>query len=218
MILMLNCSYKAKNGNTQHFLELLKENVIAQSTALDKDSVARIAITESDVEIASLKNVLNGGLDDFNDKLAQADAFVIGAPLYVDGLPAQAVRLLEMLLETDKERFVSKPVYVVSNLGFYEAEQITPLLEIVRNWCSRMQMVYGGGFAIGAGPLVRPLKSVPCTGWLHKDVKKGIGILADAIAKQRIMDNYYAKTKLPRAAYLNIAHISFKKQMKENGV
>lgn len=27
MILMLNCSYKEKNGNTQYFLELLKKEI-----------------------------------------------------------------------------------------------------------------------------------------------------------------------------------------------
>ena len=210
MILMLNCSYKARNGNTQHLLELLKKELVAKKIDAEKD-----------IEICNLKPILNGGagaLEAFEQKLDETEAFVIGAPLYVDGLPAQAVRLLEILLEHDKERFVGKKVYVVSNLGFYEGEQIRPLLEMVSNWCARMQMVYGGGLAVGAGPLVRPLKDVPCTGWLHKDVKKGLDLLAKTIAGQEIMDNYYAKSKLPRFAYLNIAHVSFKKQLKENNV
>ena len=80
MILMLNCSYKAKDGNTQYFLETLKNE-----------------FGEREAEIISLRQVLNGGFEAFTDKLQQAEAFVIGAPLYVDGLPAQAVKLLEML-------------------------------------------------------------------------------------------------------------------------
>ena len=91
-------------------------------------------------------------------KLEQAGAFVIGAPLYVDGLPAQAVKLLEMLMDFDLS---GKQVYVVSNLGFYEGQQICNLFDIVRNWCERMQMVYGGGLAIGAGPMVRAIKNLP---------------------------------------------------------
>ena len=49
-------------------------------------------------------------------------------------------------------------VYVVSNLGFYESEQISILLEIVKNWCSRMGFPYGGGLAIGAGEMMGSLK------------------------------------------------------------
>ena len=50
-------------------------------------------------EILKIKDVLNMDLENFIGKLQKADAFVIGAPLYVDGLPAQAVKLLEVLLE-----------------------------------------------------------------------------------------------------------------------
>ena len=104
MILMVNCSLKNKAGNTQYFLELLKNKL-------------------NDAEIISIKSVLKAPLDEFAVKLQKADALVIGAPLYVDGLPAQAVKLLENLLESYKGQIIC-PVYVVSNLGFYEAKQI----------------------------------------------------------------------------------------------
>ena len=113
MILMLNCSYKAKDSNTQYFLELLKKELGAVET-----------------EIINIRHVLNGGFYEFIDNLTQAEAFVIGTPLYVDGLPAQAVKLLEMLLEAGNDSLSGKRVYVVSNLGFYEGAQICNLFEI----------------------------------------------------------------------------------------
>ena len=143
MILMLNCSYKSHDSNTQFFLELLK---------------AELAVEE--IQILPLRQVLNGGFPEFVKKLEEAEAFVIGAPLYVDGLPAQAVKLLEMLLDCDKSALYGKRVYVVSNLGFYEGEQICNLLEIVRNWCARMEMTYGGGLAVGAGGFRTPLSAI----------------------------------------------------------
>ena len=76
MILMLNCSYKAKDSNTQYFLELLKKEL------------------GDEAEILPIRQILSGGFLEFVKKLEQAGAFVIGAPLYVDGLPAQAVKLL----------------------------------------------------------------------------------------------------------------------------
>ena len=195
MILMVNCSYKASDSNTQFFLELLKEKL------------------EEESRIIPLKKVLNGGFADFLGELEAAQALVIGAPLYVDGLPAQAVKLLEMLLECDKTPLDRKPVYVVSNLGFYEGEQICNLFDIVRNWCVRMGMTYGGGIAVGAGPMIRATKGLP----LHQDMEKGLHRLADHIRRGKAMGNYYAKTVIPRAVYLQAAHMSFRKTLKKNG-
>ena len=195
MILMLNCSYKASDSNTQFFLELLEEK-------LDEES-----------RIIPLKKVLSGGYADFLVELEAADAFVIGAPLYVDGLPAQAVKLLEMLLECDRTPLGRKPVYVVSNLGFYEGEQICNLFDITANWCARMGMTYGGGIAVGAGPMIRMTKGLP----LHQHITTGLEKLADHIRAGEAMDNYYAKTRIPRLVYLHAAHISFRRTLKKNG-
>ena len=195
MILMINCSYKASDSNTQFFLELLKEKL------------------DGEIRIVPLKKVLSGGFAEFQGELEAAEAFVIGAPLYVDGLPAQAVKLLELLLEGDKTPLDRKPVYVVSNLGFYEGEQICNLFDIVRNWCARMGMTYGGGIAVGAGPMIRMTKGLP----LHQHITNGLEKLADHIRRGEAMDNYYAKTRIPRMVYLQAAHISFRRTLKKNG-
>ena len=195
MILMVNCSYKASDSNTQFFLELLKEKL------------------DGEIRIIPLKKVLSGGFTEFLGELEAAEAFVIGAPLYVDGLPAQAVKLLELLLLCDKTPLDRKPVYVVSNLGFYEGEQICNLFDIVRNWCTRMGMTYGGGIAVGAGPMIRATKGL----LLHRDMEKGLTRLADHIRQGTAMGNYYAKTVIPRAVYLQAAHMSFRKTLKKNG-
>ena len=200
MILMLNCSYKAKNGNTLHFLEVLKSKFAGK-----------------DANILNLRPILNGGFAEFEKLLEQAEAFVIGAPLYVDGLPSQCVKLLEMLLEKNDGRFAGKTVYVVSNLGFYEGEQIAHLFDMVKNWCARMQMTYGGGIAVGAGALVKALNGMPILKLLNGDIQKGMKKMADKILMGEAMENYYAKTKVPRMIYLQAAHMLFRKELKKNG-
>ena len=208
MILMLNCSYKVKSSNTEYFLTLLEEEI---SVSSDK-KCKHISIRNV------LKDVENGSLDAFVEELKEADAFVIGAPLYVDGLPAQAVKLLELLLENYNGKLPKKPVYVVSNLGFYEAEQIKNLLAIVENWCVKMGMAYGGGLAVGAGPMVRALEKMPLKKGLLKDAGCGLEKLAYAITKRKKMKNYYVKTMIPRRVYLKAAHMTFAKSAKENGL
>lgn len=208
MILMLNCSYKVKSSNTEYFLTLLEEEISASSEKKCKHISIRNV----------LKDVERESLEAFVEELKKADALVIGAPLYVDGLPAQAVTLLELLLENYKGKIPKKPVYVVSNLGFYEAEQIENLLAIVENWCARMGMAYGGGLAVGAGPMVRALESMPLKKGLLKDAGRGLEKLAHAITKRKKMKNYYVKTMIPRVVYMKAAHMTFGKSAKENGL
>ena len=200
MILMVNCSYKVSDSNTQFFLELLKEELAAE-----------------DIQILPIRQVLSGGFVEFTKALKAADAFVIGAPLYVDGLPAQAVKLLEMLMECEKSAFSCKPVYVVSNLGFFEGEQICNLFDIVRNWCARMGMTYGGGIAVGAGPMIRATRSFPLKKGLHRSIGQGLERLANHIRRGTHMGNCYANTKIPRVVYLQAAHMTFRRTLKKNG-
>ena len=208
MILMLNCSYKAKSSNTEYFLSLLK-NEIEQTS----DKYCEI-INIKEV----LKNVEGEALDNFVSELKRADAFVIGAPLYVDGLPAQTVKFMELLLERYKGEIQKLPVYVVSNLGFYEAEQIKHLLAMVENWCKRMNLAYGGGLAVGAGPMVRALEKMPLKKGILKEAGRGLERLAYAIVNRKKLKNYYIKTMIPRGVYLKAAHMTFDKTAKENGL
>ena len=208
MILMLNCSYKSKNGNTQYFLEKLKE-------ILEKEISQN---TLKECKILKIRDVLKNELSGFTSELKRADALVIGVPLYVDGLPAQAVKLLELLFNNYKNEFPDLPVYVISNLGFYESTQIKPLLEIVENWCSKMGMIYGGGLAIGAGPMISTLRNLSLTKGLNKNIEEGISKLALAISQEKTIENEYCKTAIPRIVYLKAAHMTFRKTMKKNGL
>ena len=200
MILMLNCSYKGKAGNTQYYLELLKTE-----------------LGETTAEIRNINQVMKDGLDVLEEALDEAEAFVIGAPLYVDGLPAQMVKIMEELLEKDQDRYCGKPVYVISNLGFYEGKQICHLMDIVRNWCGRLGMTYGGGIAVGAGPLVHALKKMPLKKGPNREIGLGLERLGKAVKEGTCIENLYAQTKIPRIIYLKAAHSLVRKTMKENG-
>lgn len=202
MICMLNCSYKGKSSNSRYFLGLLEKELgkFSEQKCVEMD----------------LKQILTTGFEDFLKKMEEMDALVIGAPLYVDGLPAQVVKLLEMLIAKARGQFPNLKVYVVSNLGFYEAEQIRHLFSIVENWCIKMGLKYGGGVAVGAGPMVRIVKEKLPWINLNKQTDDGIKKLAEAVSKGEIISNQYCKTIIPRWVYLMAAHNMFRKEIKKN--
>lgn len=212
MVIMLNCSYKAKDGNTKYFME----QIVAQ---LNKE-----------VEILDLRNILGthhlgdeipNEIYEFSEKLKKADSLVIGAPLYVDGLPAQAVRTMEIIMDLWKEegyKGENLKVYSVSNLGFYEGEQIRHMFDMSRNWSNRVGAVYGGSLAVGAGPMITALDNTPLQRPLNKDVFSGMETMAKAIDKGETMENYYCKTAIPRFIYKAAAHKMFNDTLKANGV
>ena len=198
MIILLDCSYKPKDSNSRYFLEILEQN-------LNQDDL-------QECQIWNIKDVLIGThMSDFVNCLREADALVLGVPLYVDGLPAQVVKLFEILLEHYQGALYDLGVYVVANLGFYESRQIRHMLDMVRNWCMRMGTRYGGGLAIGAGPMVRSVGP-------HKKLQKAFGDIANAVVEKESMGNVYCDPDIPRRIYMMAAHKSFKRTARKNNL
>ena len=199
MILLLNCSFRGQSSNSRYFLE----------------SVASLC-TES-CEILDLTKL--HGTTELQEKLQEAEAFVLGMPLYADGAPAQAVELMENLYAQAKNQFPAKPVYAVTNLGFYESRQIHLLLEIIKNWCVKMGMTYSGALAIGAGEMMGSLRNVPLNQGPNKQMGAGMKKLAEAIcAGKAIEDIYVQPSCFPRAFYMMAANAGWNSQRKENGL
>ncbi len=199
MVILLNGSLKGKRGNGYYLLQRLQEFDIGPCEERDIVNVLRDA-------------------DGFIRELSQADALVIAAPLYVDSLPAQMLRLMEELYEKRGAVKVGLPVYVLSNLGFYESSQIKNMLDMVKNWCRRMDFIYGGGLAVGAGGMMSAFRSIPLgvgpNMALGRDLKK----MAEAIRTGGEMGNVFSQPSfLPRFIYMQAAHTLFRKTGKANG-
>lgn len=196
MVIMLNTSYKASGSNTDFFVDILERE------------------TEKECKRLKIKDIMKD-MESFTAELKEAEALVIGAPLYVDGLPSQAVKLLEKLYEEHKGE-IKCPVYVVSNLGFYESKQIHVLLDIVKNWCEKMDITYGGGLAIGAGGMMSKMSSLPLDKGPNRNIGRGIKAMAAAIETGTICGNIFANpVLLSRRIYIAAAHTLWAKEAKK---
>ena len=188
---LLNCSLRGKEANSRALLKQMNRRL--------------------DAEIVDLVSC-SGDYEAMAARLREAETIVIGTPLYVDGLPSAALRLLEALARDPGGK---KRIYVVANLGFYESQQIRNLLAFVRNWCGECGYTYAGGLAVGAGAMnAQLLKLTPA-----KNAVAGLERFASAILDGRSVNDHYEDSFLfPRAAYVFAANRSWIPKGRKNGL
>ncbi|MDL2318523.1 NAD(P)H-dependent oxidoreductase [Eubacteriales bacterium OttesenSCG-928-A19] len=141
-----------------------------------------------------------------------ADAIVIGFPLYVDGLPSQLLRALQA---AEGRMRPGAMVYAVVNNGFFEAEQNLPAFAMLRHWCARSGLVWGQGLGIGGGGMAQglSLESGPL-----RPAGEALGALAESIIARRSGEDILVRPAFPRFLYIRFAHIGWRRDGRHNGV
>lgn len=199
MVVLLNCSFRGQNSNSNYFLGLLEQLLDGASEK---------------IHLAQMRD-----FDELYQKLVYADAVVFAMPLYVDSVPAQVVELMEQMYERKSQELKGLPVYAITNLGFYESRQMEHELAIVKNWCAKMDMVYGGSLAIGAGEMMGGLSYVPLDKGPNRAMGEGMKKLAACINDRSVMEDIYTEpTGFPRNMYLLAAQMSWTPKAKKNGL
>lgn len=198
-VILMNCSFRGERSNSNYFLQKLEENLNIPYEHLHLSKMQDMTICF--------------------EKLAGAEALVLGMPLYVDSTPAQVVEWLEQIYEKRKETWKALKVYVISNLGFYDSKQIHIQLAIVKNWCDKMNFTYGGGLAIGAGEMLGGLGAVPINQGPNKILGKGLAKMAEAVNQNMTVENIFVEPSgFPRWMYMLAAGSTWAPQARKNGV
>ncbi len=190
-LILLNCSLRGKNANSETFLNEMAEH-------LQKEySFFRLSEYQNRQE-------------ELINQLLQGETLVLAMPLYVDGLSSTVIRLLERL--TQAGFGTGRKIYILSNLGLYESHQMKNLLSMVRAWCDMSGCEYSGSIVIGAGELIgvliKYMKSGPVRG-----VTKALAALAENLnAGTKMEDLYVQPLMFPRWLYIQIANRSWDRQ------
>jgi hypothetical protein len=186
--LFLNCSLRGDGANSKMFLDVLKQDVA------DAETVNIGTYSDRPEELVNL--------------LAYSGTIVLGMPLFVDGIPSAALRILEAFERSGSG--AGQRVYVVSNMGFYESSQMVNLLSMVKSWCKNCGLTYCGGLAIGAGGMMNQVMKFG-VGGPARNVLLGLDRLAKAINAGENMDDIYADAyKFPRRMYMLAANSRMK--------
>lgn len=191
-ILLLDCSLRGNRSNTNVFLKKLQSYLKGPSSL---------------ISLSSLSN-----LTEIIDACRKAETIVLGVPLYVDGIPASALRIMETLKRynaCDQSR-----IYAVVNNGLYESRQNESLIRMIRDWCKDTGIQYQGALAIGAGELTGTLmRADQHPLWPVNNALKGLKRMAEMIQTGRKTETCFADPYLfPRALYIQIANLSWQKQ------
>ena len=198
-IIILNASMRTKDGNGAKLSIELQKKLKTESEIINLS--------------AYLKNT-----DELIKILLSYSRIVLCMPLYVDGLPSQLIRLMEKMERNYKS--TDKNIYVLTNMGLYESDQLINLFTAVKKWCSMMNFIYSGGLGVAAGELVGGfLNFSTLDKWPLKQIQKGMEKLASAIDNNETIDDIYTGTcSFPRWLYIAIANSGWKRMGKANGI
>ena len=197
--LLLNGSMRSVNGNSAALMKELKKQL------------------ESECETAALRDHLKD-LSGLMPAVEGSGSLVLCVPLYVDGLPAQTIRFMEVMEREYRDG--KKKVYVLANMGLYESGQLVNLFGAVKQWCGSMGFEYCGALGVSAGELVGALmKEIKFGYWVTRDIAKGMKTLAEAVDAGAAIEDIYAQPhNFPRSIYIAIANTNWNKLARQNGI
>jgi hypothetical protein len=190
---------RAVNGNSARLAEKLKKML--------KEECETVRMAEYTGRMSSLIN-----------RLYDAPVIVLCMPLYVDGIPSQMIRLMELFQSSYTGK--TKKIYVLANMGLYESSQLVNLFSAVREWCGIMNFSYGGGAGVSAGELIGVLMQyIPFRIGPAKNAAGAVRRLADAVSAGSSTDDIFAEPFcFPRPLYILIANRNWNTLARRNGI
>jgi len=161
-----------------------------------------------------------------------ADLVVLSFPLYVDSLPAPAIRALELIAA----RRIGKdaacggadappadeggPAFVaICQSGFPEVEQSEIAIEICRNFAAAAGFEWAGGLILGAGGMIdgKPLRKL---GGMMRSAIRALDLSADELAAGRPLPaeavRLMAKPAIPAFGYRFMGNWGWRSQIKKH--
>ena len=152
--------------------------------------------------------------------LKDSDVMVFAFPLYVDALPSHLVSCLVQLEEYLHQAAISPrcTVYAIANCGFYEGHQNILALDIMKIWCRKAGLIWGGGLGVGAGGMIPMIDNVAAGKGPRKNLTHALNTLSDRISRQEAGENICFSPNFPRFLYKMAGEMGWRQAVKNNGL
>ena len=96
-------------------------------------------------------NIKKDNFEDIIKSINMSNTIILAFPLYVDSPNTYTLKLLDYMYDNN---IGNKDLYVIINCGFREGEHCITALNIIKNWCNKLNINYKGSILIGAGEIV----------------------------------------------------------------
>ncbi|MFP4476873.1 MAG: NAD(P)H-dependent oxidoreductase [Desulfatibacillaceae bacterium] len=151
-----------------------------------------------------------------------ADIVVLSCPLYVDSLPAQVIRALEMVARErgktgkDPEQWFCAMV----NCGFPESRHNDTALDTCRLFARQGGFRWAGGLGLGGGEAIRG-RSLYSAWWLTINVRRALNLAAEALVRGRPLPEkageLFSRPLVPKQLYLWLGGIRWARDARVQG-
>ena len=192
MYTLINGSPKSKLSNSETFLNIIGENI--------KEFV--------------LYELKKDKIDSIIESIKLSDTIVLAFPLYADSPTSITLKLLDYIYDNNIN-IEGKNMYFMINCGFREGEQNITALDIVKNFCNKVNSRYMGGLLIGAGEIVGNKKFKI----ISKTATKKIIEFSNYIKNKDVCEDMITTIDfLGNRLYSMIANYSWNKTAKKHGL
>ena len=159
--------------------------------------------------------------------VAAADLVVLSFPLYVDSLPAPAIRALELIAAeragaaaAREPGAEAKAFVTICQSGFPELDHNEVAVEICRNFAQAAGFEWAGGLILPAGGMLGGQPLAKMKGMMRTAVK-ALDLSAEALAAGRPVPDeavrLMAKPPIPKFGYRFMANWGWRSQFKKRG-
>jgi len=147
--------------------------------------------------------IYNSGLKQFTNEILEeiisGDVVVLAFPLFIYSVPSNTLRMLIELENMIKQKQDKKLViYTLINCGFYEGKQNSTAFEIIKNWCERSGVIFGGGIGQGAGEMLGFFKNIPLNKSPFANLGRALEAMAEKIEIKKPFEITYLSPYFPR--------------------
>jgi len=168
-------------------------------------------------------NIFNCGLNQLTndnfEKIMSADAVVLVFPLFVHSLPSNTLKMLieleNIIASRQKKDLI---MYTIINNGFFEGKQNIIAFEIIKNWCEKSGVIFGGGIGQGAGEMIIRTKHLGQERDLFKSLNCALQTMVKSIDEKKPMDVQYLEPNFPRFLWRFMAIRNWNNLAKNNGL
>lgn len=155
------------------------------------------------------------------EEVISYDKILFASPLYADCFPSTMLEFMAEFETFIKGKDIKKiDIYCIVNCGFLEGTQNRIALDIVKNYCIKLNFNWRLGIGIGGGEFMVGSKSMPLNSRMKKNVYNAFLVLKEDIenTSNTQINDILVNASMPKFIFKLAANLGWKSMGKKNNL